>query len=113
MRWIVALAERFPGDPMVLAPLLLRLRWFDGGQEFLLPSRWPAALLSGDAVAVSGAGSVEVGAGLGAVDPDPIGFVASLEPRAGKSSANPVDDALRRALHLARRSTSRPSDRLA
>jgi hypothetical protein len=110
MRWVIALAERFPGDPMALAPLLLKLRWFDGGQEFLLPARWPSALLSGDAVAVSGAGSVEIGAGLGAADPDPIGFAAGLESRAGQSGADPVDDALRRALQLARRSISRPSD---
>lgn len=111
MRWVVALAERFPSDPMALAPLLLKLRWFDGGQEFLLPARWPAALLSGDAVAVSGAGSLEIGTGLGAADPDPIGFVAGLESRSDQSGANPVDDALHRALQVARHSASRPTDR--
>jgi hypothetical protein len=113
MRWVVALAGAFPGDPMVLAPLLLRLRWFEAGQEFLLPARWPSAVLSGDAVGVSGGGSFEVRAGLGAADPDPVGFVAGLESRARQRAPEPGNDVLQRALMVARKPGSRPCDQQA
>lgn len=102
MRWVVALAESFPGDPMVLAPLLLKLRWFESGQEFLLPARWPSAMLSGDAVGVSGEGSIHVGGGLGAPDADPVSFVAGLESRFREELADLPDDLLQQALTAAR-----------
>jgi hypothetical protein len=108
LRWVVALAGAFPGDPMVLTPLLLKLRWFEPGQEFLVPTRWPVAMLSGDAIGVCGASSVLVGAGLGAADADPIGFVSGLESRARSWSPHPDDDALVRALLVARRFPHRP-----
>jgi hypothetical protein len=109
LRWVVALAAAFPGDPMALAPLLLKLRWFEAGQDFLVPARWPSALLSGDAVAVSGSGSTQVGAGLGAVAPDAVAFVANLEQRTGEPAALPSDDALRRALALVGRLVPAPT----
>lgn len=113
LRWVVALAEAFPGDPMVLAPLLLKLRWFEPGQEFRVPARWPVAMLSGDVVGVSGAGSVIVKAGLGVADADPIGFVSGLDSRARVWSPDPDDDALVRALLIARQIPRHPSGRLA
>jgi hypothetical protein len=109
LRWVVALATAFPGDPMALTPLLLKLRWFEAGQDFLLPARWPSALLSGDAVAVSGTGSTQVGAGLGAVAPDGVAFVAGLEQRTSEQAALPSDDALRRALELVGRLVTTPA----
>jgi hypothetical protein len=105
MRWVVALAEAFPGDPMVLAPLLLKLRWFESGQEFLLPARWPSAMLSGDAVGVSGEGSLHVGGGLGTPDADPVGFVAGLESRFREELTDLSDDLLQQALTTARANT--------
>lgn len=111
MRWVVSLASTFPGDPLVLAPLLLKLRWFECGQEFLVPARWPVAMLSGDAVGVSGGGSVLVGAGLGAQDPDPIGFVSGLESRACEYTPQPHDEALVQALVAARRYVAHRSGR--
>jgi hypothetical protein len=113
MRWVVALADAFPGDPMVLAPLLLELRWFERGQEFLLPARWPSAVLSGDAVGVSGGGSIEIRAGLGATDADPVGFVAGLDTRARERPPEPENEVLQRALAAARQFDSHPSDQLA
>jgi hypothetical protein len=111
MRWVLALAEAFPGDPLVLAPLLLKLRWFEAGQEFMVPARWPLAMLAGEAVGVSGEGSVVMGAGLGAGDADPVGFVSGLESRAGELSVEPHDEVLARALVAARRHVCRPSGR--
>ena len=108
MRWVVALAVAFPGDPMALAPLLLQVRWFDAGEEFVLPARWPSALLSGGAVAVSGAGSAEVGAGLGAASTNPLAFVTGLQPRAGRESGPPPQHELARAVQVARRLAARP-----
>jgi hypothetical protein len=93
LRWVVALAERFGDDPMVLAPLLVKLRWFEGGEEFLVPARWPTALLCGDVVVVSGEGSHVVGAGLGTADADRVGFVSGLESRAGQRPADPAGTA--------------------
>jgi hypothetical protein len=105
----VALATAFPGDPMALAPLLLKLRWFEAGQDFLLPARWPSALLSGDAVAVSGSGSTQLGAGLSTVDPDGAAFIAGLEQRTGEQAALPSDDALHSALDLVGRLVTAPN----
>ncbi|HET9653896.1 MAG TPA: hypothetical protein VFP72_00950 [Kineosporiaceae bacterium] len=111
MRWVVTLSRTFPGDPMVLAPLLLTLRWFDRGEEFVLPAGWPSAVLSGDAVNVSGLGSCVVDAGLAAREPNPDAFVAALDRHAGEPRREPAADALDRALGLARTLASRPAGR--
>jgi hypothetical protein len=110
MRWVVTLATTFPGDPMVLAPLLLQLRWFDRGEEFVLPAGWPAAVLSGDAVNVSGLGSAVIDAGLGSAGSNPNAFVAALDRHAGERRHEPDHDVLERALNLARALASRPAE---
>lgn len=109
MRWVVALSRAFPGDPMALSPLLLRLRWFDSGEEFVLPPRWPVAVLAGEAAGVSGVGSRLAGAGLGAQPLDSFGFVAGLDHQAGERRGEPQRGSLDRALELARRLVGTPT----
>jgi hypothetical protein len=122
--WVLALTLAYPGDPLVLAPILLRVRRLPAGSSFVLPAGWPFARLTGAAV---GVGTGEVGllrATLGGDHGDVAGFASALErqptragqprvlparpARAGRSGGapancgQPADDALDRALELAR-----------
>lgn len=51
--WVLALALAYPGDPLVLAPVLLRSRRLPAGTSFVLPAGWPFLRLTGAAVGVS------------------------------------------------------------
>lgn len=102
LHWMVSLAGAFPGEPMVLAPLLFALRRFEADLAFLVPARWPVALLSGDAVGVCGVGSVVVTADLGTGDPDLPGFLSAMESGPEGGGPEPDGETVARALEIAR-----------
>jgi hypothetical protein len=121
--WVLALTLAYPGDPLVLAPILLRLRRLPAGSSFVLPAGWPFARLTGAAVGVGTGEDGLLRATLGGDHGDVAGFTSALErqptragqprvlptrpARAGGSSdapancGQPADDALDRALDRA------------
>lgn len=77
--WVLALALAYPGDPLVLAPILLRVRRLPPGGSFVLPAGWPFARLTGAAVGVGSAEDGLLRAALGGDHGDVTGFVSALE----------------------------------
>lgn len=143
--WVLALTLAYPGDPLVLAPILLRVHRLPAGSSFVLPAGWPFARLTGAAVGVGAGDDGLLRATLGGDHGDVTGFASALErqptranqprllptrmtrpsrpsqpsrtsqpsqpsrpARAGRSASapanggHPSDDALDRALELAR-----------
>ena len=47
LEWVVTLAEQHPDDPLVVAPLVLRLYRLQPGQAMNLPHEVPHAYLAG------------------------------------------------------------------
>lgn len=91
LRWVVKLSEDFPEDPLVLAPVLLRLRRFEAGTTYLLPPETPFAHLSGVAVGVSAAGSVRICGGLDPRAVDEATFVTAVSTRQPEPHPEPDD----------------------
>jgi len=52
LEWVITLAEQHPDDPLVVAPLLLRLHRLQPGQPIYLPNGVPHACLSGVGVEI-------------------------------------------------------------
>lgn len=113
--WVLALALAYPGDPLALAPLLLRGRRLPAGSSFVLPPGWPFARLTGAAVGVAAGESEPLRARLGRRHDDPDAWMTALERparigqgtlperrRTSTRSAPVVDAALERAFDLAR-----------
>jgi hypothetical protein len=90
--WVLALTLAYPGDPLVLAPVLLRVRRLPAGCSFVLPAGWPFARLTGAAVGVGTGEQGLLHATLGNDHVDVAGFVSALETqpsRAGHSQVLP------------------------
>jgi hypothetical protein len=88
LNWVLALALAYPGDPLVLAPLLLRVRRLPAGCSFVLPAGWPFVRLTGAAVGVGTGEQGLLHVTLGNDHVDVAGFVSALErqpSRAGHS----------------------------
>ena len=64
LRWVHRLAELYPGDPMVLAPLLLDMVRLAPGESLFVPAGVPHSYLSGAGVEVLAASDNVVRAGL-------------------------------------------------
>ena len=62
--WVIALAEQHPDDPLVVAPLLLRLHRLEPGQPMYLPDGVPHAYLSGIGVEIMASSDNVVRGGL-------------------------------------------------
>ena len=50
--WVLALALSYPGEPLALAPILLRTRRLPAGSSFILPAGWPFMRLAGAAIGI-------------------------------------------------------------
>jgi hypothetical protein len=90
--WVLALTLAYPGDPLVLAPVLLRVRRLPAGCSFVLPAGWPFARLTGAAVGVGTGEQGRLHATLGQDHVDIAAFVSALErqpSRAGHSQILP------------------------
>lgn len=88
LNWVLALTLAYPGDPLVLAPVLLRVRRLPAGCSFVLPAGWPFVRLTGAAVGVGTGEQGLLHATLGNDHVDIAGFVSALErqpSRAGHS----------------------------
>ena len=64
LEWVARLADRYPDDPMVLAPLLMDLVELEAGDALFVPAGVPYTYLSGVAVAAAAASDNLVNAGL-------------------------------------------------
>ncbi len=105
LRWVVKLAEDFPADPLVLAPLLLHLRRFEAGTTYLVPPETLFGHLSGIAVGVASAGSTRICGGLDPAAVDGPTFVAAVGNRDGavtEPAGTALDEAVRYAVRLGR-----------
>ena len=80
--WVRRLAEQHPGDPLVIAPLLLRLVRLPVGGTMFLPAGVPHAYLSGLGLEVMAASDNVVRAGLTSKRVDADALVALLDPAA-------------------------------
>lgn len=82
LEWVLALTEQHPGDPMVLAPLVLRLHRLAPGQAMFLPAGVPHAYLSGLGMEVMSASDNVVRAGLTGKRVDADALISLLDPDA-------------------------------
>ena len=89
--WIRRLAEQHPGDPLVIAPLLLRLVRLPVGGTMFLPAGVPHAYLSGLGLEVMAASDNVVRAGLTSKRVDADALVALLDPAAEPVLDLPVE----------------------
>jgi len=80
--WVGRLARQHPGDPMVAAPLLLRLVRLDPGEVMFIPAGVPHAYLGGLALEVMAASDNVVRAGLTTKRVDVAELMALLDPHA-------------------------------
>jgi mannose-6-phosphate isomerase len=64
LRWMTRLAERYPGDPLVAAPLLLDLVCLEPGQTLFVPPGAPHAYLHGVGIEIMGNSDNVLRAGL-------------------------------------------------
>lgn len=80
--WVLKLTEQHPGDPLVLAPLLLELHSLTVGETLFLPAGVPHAYLSGFAVEIMGSSDNVVRAGLTSKPVDVEGLRSWLQPAA-------------------------------
>jgi mannose-6-phosphate isomerase len=84
--WVVRLAELHPGDPLVLAPLLLGLIRLAPGEAVFVPAGVPHAYLSGTGVEVLAASDNVVRAGLTSKQVDVAELLAIVDCRPGAES---------------------------
>jgi hypothetical protein len=90
--WVLALTLAYPGDPLALAPLLLRVRRLPAGSSFVLPPGWPFARLTGSAVGVGAGESSLLRARFGRDHGDADSWTAALErPLARAGQGLPTD----------------------
>lgn len=85
LEWVPRLQEQHPGDPFVLAPLLLDLVRLEPLQAVYLPAGVPHAYLRGTGVEVMAASDNVLRAGLTSKRVDVDELLALLDPTAGPS----------------------------
>jgi hypothetical protein len=103
LRWVRRLASTYPDDPMVLAPLLLHLRFVGAGSPYVVAPGRPFAHLRGLAVQVVSVDTSHVAGGLGPADVDHLGFVAALTAGQAHEPVAPSPQTLAHLAELARR----------
>jgi mannose-6-phosphate isomerase len=89
LEWVITLAEQHPGDPLVMAPLLLRLHRLQPGQPLYLPNGVPHAYLSGMGVEIMASSDNVVRGGLTSKRVDSRALVELLDPDAAPLLAVP------------------------
>lgn len=80
LRWLLRLAEQYPRDTMVLAPLLLQLHRFQPGDTMFVPAGVPHGHLTGMAVEIMSCSDNVVRAGLTSKHVDVDELVSLLDP---------------------------------
>lgn len=97
--WIGKLAGEHPGDPLVTAPLLLRLHHLQPGGTIYLPAGVPHAYLLGTGVEIMGASDNVLRAGLTTKPVAADELLATLDPAASPVIGEPAagEDARRRS----------------
>lgn len=101
LRWLLKLAEEYPADPMVLAPLLLQFHRHETGTPYAVPPGQPFAHLSGEAVGIASAHASTVGGGLGSPATNSPSFALAVATDPGAVPREPAPAALRSAFRLA------------
>jgi mannose-6-phosphate isomerase len=86
---VITLAEQHPGDPLVVAPLLLALHRLQPGQAMYLPSGVPHAYLSGVGVEIMASSDNVVRGGLTSKRVDSQALAGLLDPDAAPLLAVP------------------------
>jgi mannose-6-phosphate isomerase len=89
LEWVITLAEQHPGDPLVVAPLLLALHRLQPGQAMYLPSGVPHAYLSGVGVEIMASSDNVVRGGLTSKRVDSQALAGLLDPDAAPLLAVP------------------------
>ena len=89
LEWVITLAGQYPGDPLVVAPLLLRLHRLPPGQPIYLPSGVPHAYLSGVGVEIMASSDNVVRGGLTSKRVDSRSLADLLDPDAAPWLAVP------------------------
>jgi mannose-6-phosphate isomerase len=82
LEWVLTLAEQHPEDPLVVAPLLLRLHRLQPGQPIYLPNGVPHAYLSGVGVEIMASYDNVVRGGLTSKRVDSQALADLLDPDA-------------------------------
>ncbi len=82
LEWVITLAEQHPDDPLVVAPLLLRLYRLQPGQPIYLPNGVPHAYLSGVGLEIMASSDNVVRGGLTSKRMDSQALVDLLDPDA-------------------------------
>jgi mannose-6-phosphate isomerase len=90
-RWMPVLAEQHPGDPLAIAPALLRLLRLPVGGTLYLPAGVPHAYLHGFGLEVMAPSDNVVRAGLTTKRVDPDALVHLLDPAAAPLLDLPVE----------------------
>jgi mannose-6-phosphate isomerase len=80
--WVLTLAGQHPGDPLVVAPLLLRLHRLQPGQAMYLPAGVPHAYLAGVGVEIMASSDNVVRGGLTSKRVDSQALADLLDPDA-------------------------------
>jgi hypothetical protein len=101
LRWLVALAETHPEDPLALSPVLLQLRKYEAGSKYLVPPGWLHAHLSGSAVGLASVHTELIYGGLGPAPVDGRTFVTAIAALQGGDAEEPLPHTLRYAARLA------------
>jgi mannose-6-phosphate isomerase len=89
LEWVITLAEQHPDDPLVVAPLLLRLHRLQPGQPIYLPNGVPHAYLSGVGVEIMASSDNVVRGGLTSKRVDSQALADLLDPDAAPLLAVP------------------------
>jgi mannose-6-phosphate isomerase len=89
LEWVITLAGQHPDDPLVVAPLLLRLHRLQPGQAMYLPNGVPHAYLSGVGLEIMASSDNVVRGGLTSKRVDSQGLADLLDPGAAPSLAVP------------------------
>ena len=89
LEWVLTLAEQHPDDPLVVAPLLLRLHRLQPGQPIYLPNGVPHAYLSGVGVEIMASSDNVVRGGLTSKRVDGQALADLLDPDAAPLLAVP------------------------
>lgn len=80
--WVIMLARQHPGDPLVMAPLILRLHLLQPGRPMYLPPGVPHAHLTGTGLEIMASSDNVVRAGLTSKQVDGHALVQLLDPGA-------------------------------
>ena len=89
LEWVITLAEQHPDDPLVVAPLLLRLHRLRPGRPIYLPNGVPHAYLSGVGLEIMASSDNVVRGGLTSKRVDSQALADLLDPDAAPLLAVP------------------------